>query len=263
MRPNTPLENPKISIVTAVYNRATTIESAIQSVLAQSWTNIEYIVIDGMSNDGTDKVIAKYKDQISQSVREPDDGIYDALNKGIAMASGEVVGFLHADDLLANSNVIEQIATTFVDEQCDAVYGSLLYVDFENADKIVRYWNSGRYRLSRFYRGWMPPHPTCYIRKSCYDRYGSYNRTMSIAADYELLVRMMVKHRIQVSYLPEILVKMRVGGKSNASMRNRLIANREDAEAWRVNDLRAPWGLRFMKPARKLLQYLSRPPRPK
>lgn len=256
------LELPSISIVTAVYNRAATIASAIESVLAQRYSRIEYIVIDGMSTDGTDRVIAQYADRIDRVVREPDSGIYDALNKGVRLATGDVVGFLHADDLLADEMAITHVAEAFR-EPVDAVYGGLFYVDSENVDRVVRYWKSVPYNRNRFYRGWMPAHPTCYIRKSCYERYGDYNRSMSISADYELILRMMVKHRIRVSSVPDVLVKMRLGGKSNASLTNRLLANREDANAWVVNQLRPPWGLRLMKPARKLLQFFSRPPRAK
>jgi glycosyltransferase len=250
---------PKITIVTAVFNRANTIASAIESVLAQTYSNIEYIVIDGMSQDGTDQIVNQYSDRISKTIREPDKGIYDALNKGIRMASGDVVGFLHADDLLADSQTVEHIAAAFRRTGCDAVYGGLHYVDSQDPSRIVRNWKPVPYRINRFFWGWMPPHPTCYIRTDCYNRYGMYNQSMSISADYELLVRMMVKHRIQVSSIDKVLVKMRVGGKSNASIKNRLLANREDVQAWTANGLNPPCGLRIMKPGRKLLQYFSRP----
>jgi len=250
---------PKISVITAVHNRSATVGAAIESVLGQTWPNVEYILIDGMSNDGTDDVIRSYGDRIDRSIREPDEGIYDALNKGIRAATGDVVGFLHADDLLASPDVLESIAREFQSGEIDGVYGGLYYVNAQNPDRIVRYWKPVPYKIGRFWRGWMPPHPTCYLRRECYLQHGLFNRSMSIAADYELLVRMMVRYRIRVSSIDRVLVRMRVGGKSNASLRNRLLANREDVEAWRINGLRPPLGLRFTKPARKLLQFLAKP----
>lgn len=252
-------EYPKISVVTAVYNRTATINDAIQSVLSQDYPNVEYIVIDGNSTDGTSDQVRAMADRIDRVIIEPDEGIYDALNKGILAATGDVVGFLHADDLLASTSALSTIARAFQAQPVDAVYGGLNYVNDKNPDRLVRYWRSVPYRLSRFRRGWMPPHPSLYISRNCYLQYGLYNRSLSIAADYELIVRMMVKHQIKVSSVDEVLVKMRVGGKSNASWKNRLLANREDAEAWRLNGLRPPWGLRISKPARKLLQFFSRP----
>jgi glycosyltransferase involved in cell wall biosynthesis len=253
---------PKISIVTAVFNRQRTIADTIESVLSQSYANIEYIVVDGMSNDGTNEVIDRYAEQIDTYVREPDDGIYDALNKGIARASGDVIGFVHADDLLAHDRVISAIADVFERKpETEAVYGDLLYVDENNTDRVVRYWRSGRYRRNRFFFGWMPPHPTCYIRRRCYEQYGDYDNSMSISADYDLLVRMFVKHEIRVEAIQDVLVKMRVGGVSNVSLRARRRANREDALAWSNSGLRKPFALRLIKPLRKIGQYWARPPK--
>ena len=249
----------KISIITAVYNRRRTVSAAIESVLQQDYDSIEYIVVDGMSDDGTDEVIQQHKDRIDIHVREPDDGIYDALNKGIGLATGDVIGFLHADDLLAHSSVIRSIADKLQQTEADACYGDLLYVNAEDPQKVVRYWKSGEFARKRVFYGWMPPHPTCYIKRSVYETAGKYRTDMSIAADYELLIRMMVKGQIPVAYVDDILVKMRVGGKSNRSLKNRLLANREDALAWKHNDLSAPMLLRFMKPLRKIGQYINKP----
>jgi glycosyltransferase len=249
----------KISIITAVFNRERTVAEAMESVLNQTYANIEYIVIDGMSDDGTQRVIEKYRDRIDQYVREPDKGIYDALNKGIRLATGDVIGFLHADDLLAHNEVIASIARQFNSTSADAVYGELLYIDQQDQERIIRYWKSQKYLRNRFFYGWMPPHPTCYIKRKCYEQFGVFDDTMSISADYELLVRLFVKHEITASFLRDILVKMRVGGKSNASLKNRRLANREDATAWSKNGLKAPMGLRFTKPIRKLSQFWSRP----
>lgn len=251
----------KISVITAVYNRQATIQNAIDSVSSQDIDDLEYVVIDGMSDDGTENVIRGNAEKISVSIREPDKGIYDALNKGIRAASGDVVGFLHADDLFANRSSVGDIQRKFLEGNYDAVYGDLLYVDAENTDKIIRYWKSGNFRASRFRRGWMPPHPTVYIRKSVYEKYGMYRTDLGSAADYECLVRMMVKHQLRVGYVPEIIVKMRVGGASNASLIARLMANRVDSQAWLENGLRPPFGLRLTKPLSKLPQYFMRPPR--
>ncbi len=249
----------RISVITAVYNRASTIQTSIESVLNQRGADIEYIVVDGSSTDGTQNVIQRYEKELSKYICEPDTGIYNALNKGIQAASGEVVGFIHADDMLADSNVIRRLADAFEDTNVDAAYGDLVYVDAERPERIVRYWKSGKAGSSRFRRGWMPPHPTFYARRQHYLNLGCYREDFEISADYELLLRLMYKHRLTTVYLPNVLVKMRLGGKSNVSMANRLLANREDRHAWEVNGLRPPLGLQLFKPLRKLRQFWSRP----
>ncbi len=248
----------KISVITAVYNRAATLGDAIDSVLAQQDVELEYIVVDGNSSDTTPEIVQRYGERITRSIREPDTGIYDALNKGIAAASGDVIGFLHADDWLADEQTLRRVADAFADETIDGVYGDLIYVDGENPNKQRRYWRAGEYDVTRFRRGWMPPHPTVYLRRRCYDQFGNFNLNIKTAADYELLVRMMVKHKIRMQYIPEVMVKMRVGGASNASLKNRLAANRDDQRAWVMNGLTPPWGLRLTKPLSKLPQFLGR-----
>lgn len=249
----------RISIITAVYNRASTIQVAIESVLSQRDVNVEYIVIDGNSTDGTQDVIGRYRQHISKYISEPDSGIYDALNKGIQTATGDVVGFIHADDLLASPNVLRRIADAFKNESVDAVYGDLVYVAPDRLDQIVRYWKSGIASDPRFRRGWMPPHPTFYLRRKHYLNLGGYREDFQISADYELLLRMMFKHRLKTAYIDDVLVKMRLGGKSNKSMGNRLLANREDRYAWQVNGLQPPFALQIFKPLRKVYQYWLRP----
>ncbi len=247
----------KISVITAVYNRASTIGSTIRSVGAQNATDLEYIVVDGMSTDETSKIIAENSSLISTSIREPDTGIYDALNKGIQASTGDVIGFLHADDHFHDNDVLEKVRSKFSSGDIDAVYGDLLYVDAENPDRIIRYWKSGEYSVRRFRLGWMPPHPTVYVRREIYDRFGGYRTDFGSAADYECMIRLMAKHQIRVGYVPQVLLRMRVGGESNASLKNRLLANRDDRRAWVVNGLKPPFGLRIMKPLLKLPQYLS------
>lgn len=250
----------KISVVTAVYNRRETIAEAIQSVASQS-CDLEYVVIDGLSTDGTDEVIQQHAAKIDISIREKDGGIYDALNKGIAASTGEVIGFLHADDLFADSSVIQRVQDKFQSGDYDAVYADLTYVDFENPNRVIRYWRSRPYRRSRFWYGWMPPHPTVYVRREIYEKFSSYRVDLGSAADYECMLRLMVKQKIQVGYIPHVAVKMRVGGESNASVKNRLNANLSDRRAWLENGLRPPLGLRFLKPLSKLPQYWRRPPK--
>ena len=248
----------KISVVTAVYNRAETIADAIKSVAAQK-CELEYIVIDGMSTDGTADVVKQHAQHIHCQVREPDSGIYDALNKGIAAATGDIVGFLHADDLLADDLVIKRVKDMFASGDFDAVYGDLTYVNASDPNKIVRYWKSNRFNRNRFRWGWMPPHPTVYVRKEFYEKLGSYRTDLGSAADYECMIRLMYHHQLRVGYIPDVQVKMRVGGESNASVKNRLNANQADRRAWLENGLSPPWALRFTKPLSKLPQYWQRP----
>lgn len=251
----------RVSIITAVYNRVSTIECALQSIRSQKNAEIELIVVDGMSNDGTAEVLERNRSRIDTLIQEPDDGIYDALNKGLEAASGDVVGFLHADDFFASDSVIQRVVGQFDGSECDGVYGDLLYVSAEDPRKVIRYWRAGHFSQGTLRWGWMPPHPTVYLRRDAYRMLGGFRTDLQIAADYEILVRMFAKHRLKMRYLEEILVKMRVGGKSNASLRNRMLANREDRRAWAINGMRPPTGLRFTKPLRKLSQYWRRPSR--
>jgi glycosyltransferase len=247
-----------ISVVTAVYNRRGTIAGAIQSVASQT-CDLEYVVIDGMSSDGTSEVINQHASCIDNSIREKDGGIYDALNKGVAVSTGDVVGFLHADDLLPDSQAIQRVQEKFHSGDFDAVYGDLMYVDFDNTKKIIRYWNSGEYKRVKFRRGWMPPHPTVYVRKEIYEKFGNYRTDLGSAADYECMIRLLYRHELRVGYIPHVQVKMRVGGESNASFKNRLNANQSDRQAWLENGFKPPFGLRFTKPLSKLPQYWQRP----
>ncbi|MEM9023816.1 MAG: glycosyltransferase family 2 protein, partial [Bacteroidota bacterium] len=204
----------KVSVITVCYNSAATIETAVQSVVEQSHPDVEYIVVDGASSDDTLKVLEPYRSRIDRLISEPDKGIYDAINKGIEAATGDVVGLLHSDDLLAHKDTVAHIVQAFDAPDVDAVYADLEYVDREQPDQVIRYWKSGEYEPGHFIKGWMPPHPTFYVRKRCYDQLGLYNLDFSISADYELMLRMIHKQGIQTRYLPEVTVRMRVGGKS-------------------------------------------------
>lgn len=246
----------KISIITIAYNSEETIEDTIVSVINQSYKNIEYIIIDGGSTDGTLSIIEKYKDKITIVVSEPDKGIYDAMNKGVENATGELVGILNSDDFYANNDVISNIAKNIGEN--DSIYADLVYVDRENPEKIIRYWKSGNYKPNAFIKGWMPPHPTFFLKKSIYNKFGNYNLTLKSAADYELMLRMIHKEKISITYFPEVITKMRVGGQSNASLNNRLKANKEDRMAWQINNLTPEFYSLYLKPLRKITQFIRK-----
>lgn len=247
----------KVSIVTVCYNSAETIENTLISVISQSYPNIEYIVIDGQSTDATLEIIGRYKSKLAKVISEPDKGIYDAINKGIQLASGELVGVLNSDDFYVNSSVIEEVVNTLQQKNADCVYGDLQYVDRQNTDLVKRNWVSGKYEQGLFYKGWMPPHPTFFIKNECYKKYGYFNLKLKSAADYELMLRMLHVHQIKAAYLPKVLVKMRVGGKSNISLMNRIKANREDKLAWNINGIKPRFYTLLMKPLSKLGQFFS------
>lgn len=247
----------KVSIVTVCYNSAETIENTLISVISQSYPNIEYIVIDGQSTDATLEIIGRYKSKLAKVISEPDKGIYDAINKGIQLASGELVGVLNSDDFYVNGSVIEEVVNTLQQKNADCVYGDLQYVDRQNTDLVKRNWVSGKYEQGLFYKGWMPPHPTFFIKNECYKKYGYFNLKLKSAADYELMLRMLHVHQIKAAYLPKVLVKMRVGGKSNISLMNRIKANREDKLAWNINGIKPRFYTLLMKPLSKLGQFFS------
>ncbi|GAB3568204.1 glycosyltransferase family 2 protein [Spirosoma luteolum] len=249
-----------ISIITVVYNGAAYIKDCIESVLGQTYTDIEYIIIDGGSTDGTVELVQAYGDRISRFVSEPDRGLYDAMNKGVGLATGEVVGVLNADDFYPNSQIIERIMARFAETQADGVYGDIVYVDRSNTERVTRYWKSGAYRPNAFLWGWMPGHPAFFVRRRLYQEHGLFRLDMKSAADYELMLRFIHKHQATLAYLPEITTVMRAGGVSNASLANRLKANQDDRLAWKLNGLR-PYALTlWIKPLRKIGQYFTKPP---
>ena len=245
----------KISIITVTYNSAATLEQTIRSVMEQSYHNIDYIIVDGGSKDDTLKIIDKYKNKIAAFVSEKDKGLYDALNKGIGLASGDVIGFLHSDDFYIDNKVIEKYAHLFLKQNPDAAYSDLYYVDKEDTNKITRKWKSGEFKPDSFINGWMPPHPTFFVKRDIYQRFGMFNLDFKSAADYELMLRFIQKQKIKLAYLPQFTVKMRVGGKSNVSVQNRLNANLEDRRAWEINGLTPRFYTLYLKPLRKILQF--------
>ena len=210
----------KISLITAVYNNASGLRSSLFSSFQQSHPLVERIVIDGGSTDGTLKVLEEYATKLDHIVSESDDGIYDALNKGIQLATGDIVGILHSDDLFAECDTLAKIAHSMEERDVQFLYGDLNYVRAENPDEVVRYWKAGKFRLEQLKKGWMPPHPTVYVRRALYEKHGSYNLQYKIAADYDWMLRLLKKNSLSIDYLPEVLVHMRTGGASNRSLKN-------------------------------------------
>lgn len=250
---------PKITIITVAYNSANTIRDTIKSIITQDYANIEYIIIDGDSNDGTVDIIKEFIDNVDYYISEKDRGIYDAMNKGIIAATGDIVGILNSDDFYPNNFVLSNVAKSFEQQKCDAVYGDLVYVNAKNTSKIERYWQAGTYSTIQIKNGWMLPHPTFFVKLSVYKRFGLYNTELKQAADYNMILKLLYKHNISVSYLPMILVKMRMGGASNVSLLQRLKANKEDGLAWTKNQLNKPLFLRIKKPLQKVRQFFIKP----
>ncbi|MCE3228152.1 MAG: glycosyltransferase [Bacteroidetes bacterium] len=246
----------KVSVITITYNSAETLEQTILSVTNQTYNNIEYIIVDGKSTDSTLSIVERHKDKISKVISEKDKGLYDALNKGIDLATGDIIAILHSDDFYINENVIQKYVDVFTKQNCEAVYSDLYYVDRKNTDKITRKWKSGNYKPGSFLNGWMPPHPTFFVKKELYSEFGKFNLDFKTAADYELMLRFIHKNKIKLGYLPEYTVKMRVGGQSNESVKNRVNANMEDRKAWEVNGLKPRFYTLWLKPLRKISQFL-------
>ena len=248
----------KISIITAVRNSHATIADALDSILAQDHPDTELIVIDGASTDGTLAVVQRYAQRIVHTLSEPDHGIYDALNKGLKLATGEIVGFLHADDWLADDRILSRIVAAFADPTVEAVYGDLVYVSATDRGRVIRHWRAGEYRPSRLHWGWMLPHPTLYLRRALYERHGGFDLRYRIAADYDLMLRVLSRINGQVVYLPEVLVRMRLGGTSNRSPRNLLQKSCEDYQILRRNRI-GGLGTLLLKNVQKLPQFFQRP----
>ncbi len=242
----------RVSIITVCYNSATTIATAIQSVKSQQYNNIEHIIIDGKSTDTTLEVI-KQSSFNGLLLSEKDNGIYDAMNKGIKMASGDVIAILNSDDYYANNFVITDVVKHMQSSKSDALYGDLHYVN--EHDKIVRNWRSGQFDYKKFNYGWMPPHPTVFVKREVYTNLGFFKTNLRVSADYELMLRFLFVNKIKTSYLPQVLVKMKTGGISNGSLKNRLLAHKEDYLAWTSNGIIPHWYTIMLKPLRKVLQY--------
>ncbi len=245
----------KVSIITVVLNNEDVLADAITSVINQSYPNIEYIVVDGGSTDKSLDIINQFKHGIACFISEPDKGIYDAMNKGLALASGDVIGYLNADDVYASNQVIETMVSVLTNSNCQAVFSDLDYVARYNTSQIVRKWRSSGYKKNKFIYGWMPAHPTFFTYRSHYQELGGYNTVQQLAADYELMLRFLYKHGLSCQHHPDVWVKMRVGGMSNRSIKNRIKQNLENRKAWTMNGLTPKWYTLLLKPLSKIFQY--------
>lgn len=232
------MERMKISLVTTTYNSVDTIRDTVESVAAQKFDGeVEYIVIDGGSTDGTLELLSQYEDVVSRLVSEPDNGLYDAMNKGIRLATGDVVGILNSDDFYTSDDVLATVAREFEQKNVDAVYGDIHFVSPDNLNKCVRYYSSRIFTPRALRFGFMPAHPSFYVRRSCYEKYGGFDTTYRIASDYDLMVRLFYKHKITYSYIRKDMVTMRTGGVSTKNIRNRLLITKENVKACRKNGL--------------------------
>lgn len=245
----------KVSVITATFNSARTVRDTLVSVRNQDYPIIEHIIIDGGSKDETMAIVSSFP-HVAYSQSAPDKGIYDAMNRGLQVASGDVIGILNSDDMYSADDIISRVVSCFLNQETDAVYGDLQYVDSVFTEKVLRHWRSGSYRKGSFKLGWMPPHPTFFVRRDVYEQFGVFRLDMGTAADYELMLRFIHKHGIRLQYIPDVLVKMRAGGASNSKLCSRLKANSEDRKAWQVNGLKPLLVTSFLKPLRKVPQFL-------
>ena len=248
----------KISIITVVYNNKETIKDAIDSVLSQTYKDIEYIIVDGESRDGTVEIIESYGDKISKFITEPDNGLYDAMNKGIALATGDVIGILNSDDFYMNEFVIEKVVKVFEEQEIDSLFADLVYVKPDNLERVVRHYDSRVFKPSKFAYGWMPAHPTFFVKREMYEKYGLFKTDYIIAADYELLVRFLYKHKVSYYYLQEVITKMRTGGVSTNGLKSNWILNQEIIRACDENGIKTNMCKVLSKYPQKILGVLKK-----
>jgi len=247
------MQNLKISLITVAFNAQNTIAKCLESVKGQTFSNIQHIVVDGGSTDGTLQILEKYSENIAILISGPDRGIYDAMNKGIKMATGDIIGTLNADDYLADDQAISDVAEAFATQNINILYGDLDFIDLNGL--IVRKWRSGIYRRGLCNWGWMPPHPTFYCKRELFERLGSYKLDYGSAADYELMIRFIHLNKIDAFHLDKVIIKMLVGGVSNKSLVNRVKASGFDLKAMRSNGIKFPLMTLVMKPLRKIMQF--------
>lgn len=245
----------KISIITVSYNSASTIEDTIKSVLAQNYSGLEYIIIDGGSKDGTMDIVNKYTNNIAKVISEKDSGIYDAMNKGIGLATGDVVGILNSDDFYKSNTVLKDVEHCFVQMNVDACYGDIEYIDRDDSTKVVRVWKAGEYKKDKLNSGWIPPHPSFFVKREMYTKYGLFNLNFRIAADYELMLRFLLKG-ITLGYIAKVLVSMREGGFSGQSYVQRKKGWVELKKAWIVNSVSVPKCFIIRRLLSKITQYI-------
>ena len=247
----------KISIITATYNSSKSLKSCIDSVVMQDYGSIEYIIIDGQSTDSSIDIVNNFQASYSyiKLVSENDEGIYDALNKGLAIATGDVIGFLHSDDLFPSFTIISELVSKINNDNLDGIYGDLQYVNKENTNKIIRLWKSCEFKLELLKKGWMPAHPTLFLKKHIYDKHGEFNKSYKISADYDFMLRVLKDKTLKFGYLPRVITKMRVGGASNRSFKNIIRKIKEDYHAVCSNNV-GGWFSIFLKNISKIRQFI-------
>jgi glycosyltransferase involved in cell wall biosynthesis len=250
----------RVSIITVSFNSAETIRDTIDSVLAQDHKELEYIVVDGASTDSTMAIVDSYGGQVTRSVSQPDNGIYDAMNTGIEISTGEIVGFINSDDFYASRRAVSSVVRVFEEQLVDSVYGDLCYVRQRDISTVVRYWRSSIFKVGAFSYAWCPPHPTFFVKRSVYEEFGGFDLSFKIAADVELMMRLLEVHRISSAHIPEVLVKMRLGGETNRSILNIISQNREIMRALRLHELSSSWPSFIAHKAwSRIGQFIARP----
>lgn len=247
----------KLSLITVTLNSADTLKETIKSVREQRVVDLEYIVVDGGSSDATIKMLSDNKDIVSKWISEPDSGAYDAMNKGIEMATGDIIGFLHADDRFASKNILNSVICSFENNSIDLLYGDLEYVSGKNNNKVMRYWKSGSFSFSMLKRGWMPPHPSVYFKRDIVSKIGLFNLSYTISADYEWMLRCLIIKGLNIFYFPRVMVEMRTGGTSNKNFSNIITKSREDYRAIKNNNIGGFFTL-FLKNFRKIPQFFMK-----
>lgn len=254
-------ESLKISIVTVCYNSERTIVDTLKSVKNQTYKNIEHIIIDGKSNDETMSIVKSFISQCNhisyKVVSEKDKGIYDAMNKGIALATGDIIGILNSDDLLFDNNVLNDIILLFEQKGCDSLYADVEFVNQE-ATRIIRKWESSNFIPGSFKKGWHPPHPSFYVKKSVYDRYGGFNIDLKVSADFELMLRFLERYCVSTTYLPKTVVKMRYGGESTGSIKSIIEGNKNIMKAFRINGIPVSRLYPIYRLLPKIIQFIKR-----
>ena len=250
----------RISIITVCLNSADTIGDALESVGRQTFQEVEHIVVDGVSSDGTQGIVSAFSPPVARLISEPDRGLYDAMNKGIVAATGDIIGYLNSDDVYADSDVLQKVVRLFADQNVDACYGDLVYVKQDDLYRVVRYWRSRPYSPGLVERGWMPAHPTFFVRRSILQKLGGFDIRYHYQSDYELMVRLFLKERISAVYIPEVLVRRRTGGHTNRSIQNIVKGNLEAYRACRENGIRVSPLFILQKMVSRLPQFFLRPP---
>ena len=247
----------KISIITVVYNNKKTIQDTIKSVLSQDYKNIEYIIIDGGSTDGTLDIINKYKKRIRKIISEKDHGIYDAMNKGIKLATGSIIGILNSDDIYFDNTIISNVINISKKKPIDCLYGDLIYISKTKPNKIIRNWESSRFIKNSFLKGFHPPHPTFFVKKELFTKYGLYDTNFKISADFELMLRFLEKYNITSYYLPKTIIKMRTGGISNNNIFNIIMGNIYCLKAFKKNGYNIPVNYILLRMISKIKQIIN------